>query len=78
VQKEIQCEERGQITVKGLAYPVATYRVIDAYDKLGAARKRFCEELPNLKLDLDVGSMSRDQREQALAILQKALDELSE
>ena len=78
VQNEIQCEERGQITVKGLAYPVATYRVVDTYDKLGASRKRICEEMPNLKLDLDLGSMSQDQREQALAILRNALNELSE
>jgi hypothetical protein len=33
--------------------------------------------MPNLKLDLDVASMSPNQREQAAAILRKALDKLS-
>jgi class 3 adenylate cyclase len=78
VQSEIHCEERGQISVKGLAYPVATYRVVESYDALGATRQLVREEMPNLKLDLDVASMSPNQREQAAAILRKALDKLSE
>jgi len=77
VQNEIQCEECGQITVKGLAYPVVTYRVVAAYDTHGAIRRRIREEMPNLRLDLDVDSMSLAQRKQALSILRKALDELS-
>ena len=28
VKDEIYCEERGPIRVKGIAYPIATYRVI--------------------------------------------------
>jgi class 3 adenylate cyclase/HAMP domain-containing protein len=78
VQSEIHCEERGRISVKGLAYPAATYRVVDSYEALGSARQPIREEMPNLRLDLDVTSMSPGQREQAAAILRKALDELSE
>jgi len=78
VRSEIHCEECGQIAVKGLAYPVATYRVVDSYEALGAAQQLMREEMPNLRLDLDVNSMSSDQREQAAAILQKALKKLSD
>jgi class 3 adenylate cyclase len=77
VQGEIHCEEHGQITVKGLAYPVATHLVVDTYDALGATRRLMREEMPNLRLDLDMDSMSPDERSAAVEILQKALDELS-
>jgi adenylate cyclase len=78
VRKEIHCEEHGELAVKGLAYPVATYRVIDSHAKLGAARRRIHEESPNLKLDIELDSMSPDQRRQAAEILRRALDNLSE
>ena len=29
VKDEIQCEEQGHIRVKGIAYPITTYRVVD-------------------------------------------------
>jgi len=77
VRSEIRCEEHGQITVKGLAYPVATYRVVDSYQALRLSRRLMREEMPNLTLDLDVSSMSPNQRAEAAAILRKALDELS-
>jgi PAS domain S-box-containing protein len=77
VQDEILCEERGQIAVKGLAYPVATFVVMDSYDKVGATRRLMREETPNLKLDIDFDSMSTDQRKQAAEILHRALDQLS-
>jgi class 3 adenylate cyclase/phosphoglycerate-specific signal transduction histidine kinase len=32
VRDRIHCEERGNILVKGIAYPVATYQVVDAYE----------------------------------------------
>ncbi|MXN67181.1 GAF domain-containing protein [Stappia sp. GBMRC 2046] len=77
VKNEIHCEERGHITVKGLAYPVMTYRVVDSYEALGTSGRQLREEMPNMRLDLDAGLMSPDQRAQATAILKKALDELS-
>jgi class 3 adenylate cyclase len=29
VKDEIVCEERGEVRVKGISYPVATYEVVD-------------------------------------------------
>jgi len=36
VKDEIACEERGELRVKGIAYPVRTYQVIDFHEKKDA------------------------------------------
>jgi class 3 adenylate cyclase/HAMP domain-containing protein len=77
VKDEIHCQEHGEVSVKGLAYPVTSYLVIDAFDNVGAAHRPLREETANLKLDIDINSMSMDQRKQAVDILQRALDRLS-
>jgi len=78
VRDEIACEERGEITVKGIAYPVATYQVVDAYERLDERSQRIREDHPNLKLNLDPDAMSADERDQAAAILRRALDRVSD
>ncbi len=77
VKDKIQCEERGHIDVKGIAYPVATYEVIDTYDSLGKERQFIHEDHPNLNLNLDLDAMSAEERSEAAAILRRALDRLS-
>jgi class 3 adenylate cyclase len=78
VKAEVACEKRGEVEVKGIAYPVATYSIADADDSMGAAKRLMREEIPHLKLHLDIDSMSLGQRERAAAILRKALESLSE
>jgi class 3 adenylate cyclase/phosphoglycerate-specific signal transduction histidine kinase len=77
VRDRIQCEERGHISVKGIAHPVSTYQVVDTYEHLAAERGLIHEERPSLRLDLDLDAMSADDRSQAAAVLQDALDRLS-
>jgi adenylate cyclase len=77
VRQRIHCEERGEISVKGIAYPVATYQVVDTYENLGAERGFIHEERPSLRLDLDLDAMSADDRSLAAAVLREALDRLS-
>ncbi len=74
VREEISCEEKGTIQVKGIAYPVAIYKVLDAYDTLGRQRRRLHEELPNVKLDMDLDAMAPEERRQAEKVLRQALD----
>jgi hypothetical protein len=74
---QIHCEERGHIEVKGIAYPVATYQVMDTYENLGRDRKHLRKDHPNVKLDLDLDAMSADDRGTAAAILRWGLDHLS-
>ena len=77
VRLRIHCEERGRISVKGIAHPVATYQVVDSYENVSAARGFIHEEGPNLKLDLDLNVMSDDDRSHAVDVLTKALQRLS-
>ncbi len=74
---EIHCEEHGQIKVKGIAYPVATYVAVESYDNLDRERQLIREDYPNLKLNLDLDTMSLDERSEAAAVLRRALDRLS-
>ena len=76
VRHRIHCEERGHISVRGIAYPVATYQVIDSYENLGRERLIVHEERPNLRLDLDLDAMSADDRAHAAAVLREALQRL--
>ena len=73
VRDRIHCEERGNISVKGIAYPVATYQVVDTYENLAEERVLIHEERPSLRLDLDLDAMSADDRGHAAAVLREAL-----
>jgi class 3 adenylate cyclase len=71
VRSRIHCEERGRISVKGIAYPVATYQVVDTYENVSAVRSFIHEERPSLRLDVDLDAMSADDRIHAAAVLQR-------
>ncbi len=77
VKDKIHCQEHGEVSVKGLAYPVTSYQVVDTFDNIDATDRPLREETANLKLDIDFNSMSKDQKKRAADILQRALDRLS-
>jgi class 3 adenylate cyclase/HAMP domain-containing protein len=77
VRDEIRCEERGEIDVKGIAYPVATYVILDADDGSGIRSQVIREDHPNLKLNLDLEAMSANERKDMAAVLQDVLARLS-
>ncbi len=72
VKDRIACEERGRVQVKGIAQPVATYSV--------AGQKQ--DDAPtgteHLRLELDAGRMSVDERKAAAEALRRALVQLEE
>jgi class 3 adenylate cyclase/HAMP domain-containing protein len=78
VKDEFLCERRGETEVKGIAYPVATYQVMHSRKALAGQRNRFREDRPNVRLDLDLKSMSADDRSSTAAVLRQALDFLSQ
>jgi hypothetical protein len=78
VKNAIQCEEDDTIKVKGIAYPVATYKVLDSYQNLGRERRHLRENHPNVKLDIDLEAMTEEDRHQAVNILNHALDLVSD
>jgi class 3 adenylate cyclase len=73
VKDEIVCEEHGRLQVRGIAYPISTYRVIELAGADGS-RNHVRTELPHLQLKLDVDRMSPEQRAEAAAVLADALD----
>jgi hypothetical protein len=76
VKDTIDCEELGRVRVKGLAYPVATYRVIDLRANLGAACRTIRTELPHLKIEAEPALMSDEERNQAVEAVSEVLDRL--
>ena len=77
VRDEIHCEEHGAIQVRGIAYPVTSYRVIDLKANLAAGDVAIRTQLPHLRLELEPHKMSADERGQAAAALRQALDRVS-
>ena len=77
VKDVICCEEHGHIDVKGIAYPVATYRVVDLFENLGEADQPIHVTLPHLQLDVDVTLMSADEQQAAAEVLREAAQRLS-
>jgi adenylate cyclase len=77
VKDQIYCEEHGHIEVKGIAYPVATYRVIDLYENLGEGNQTIRAKLPHFQLDVDITLMSAEEQRKAAAVLLEAAERLS-
>src|SRR6516165_10594797 len=76
VRDEIHCEEHGSFRVKGIAYPVTTYRVVDLKSNLPGVEFPVQTQLPHQKLELEPQLMSDDERAQAESALRQALDRL--
>src|SRR6187200_2323556 len=58
VKDAIDCVELGHVQVKGIAYPVATYRVIDLRANLAAADGAVRTQLPHFRLEAEPELMS--------------------
>jgi PAS domain S-box-containing protein len=78
VTDDVLCKPRGEISVKGLAYPVSTYQVVDLYENLDDKYVQFSEKAPNLSIDINASAMTREQREQASDVLHRALKSIDE
>ena len=76
VKDEIHCIDRGKIKVKGIAYPVAVYQVVDSYENLGKRRDAIRIDRPNFKLDIDLENMPGNQVGQVKKILRETLARL--
>ncbi len=77
VKDQIYCEEQAQIKVKGIAHPVATYRVVDLYENLNKDHQIVRTKMPHFQLDADINLMSAEQRREAAEILLEVAARLS-
>lgn len=76
VKDLIHCEETGRVQIRGIAYPVATYRVVDFKANLTKSCNAIRTELPHLRLEAEPELMSNGEREVAITALRETLDRL--
>lgn len=76
VKDHMHCEEAGEVTVKGVAYPIVTYRVLGLAEASSKAETTVNVNLPNLQINADTSRMSDKEREDAARILQETLTRL--
>jgi len=58
VKDVIECEELGELRVRGIAYPIATFRVIDLKSNFTRAPQAIRIEQPHLRIETEPGLMS--------------------
>jgi hypothetical protein len=68
----------GEAMVKGIAYPVATYEVVDTYENLALERRHLTAAHAGIKLDLELNAMTGDQRRAAANLLDQAREMLGD
>ena len=73
VRDKILCEEYGETEVKGIAYPVTAYQVVDSYRTLGKGQNHFREKHSNVEVDLNLDAMTSEDRNRAEKVLRRAL-----
>ena len=78
VKDQIHCKACGEIEVKGIPYPVATYQVIDNLDQPGKERQQFFRSQRNVNLRLDLAKMTSDDKRVAIRLLHEGLDLLTD
>jgi class 3 adenylate cyclase len=73
VRDIVQCVEAGEVEVKGIAYPLAVFRVVDNYSNLGE-RRHMQEIQAHFSVEIDLDRMSTEDRENALEVLKSAMN----
>ncbi len=73
VRDQIRCEEHGEVEVKGIAYPVATYKVVDTLEALKRQTHQFLETHSHMTVDFDLNRMNSDELDRTQKTLENAL-----
>ena len=73
VNDEIDCMEMGTVDIHGMAYPVETFKVIGLVEKEPSINRVVQADLPSMKLEADLDRMTKEERDEALQILQEAI-----
>lgn len=76
VKDVVACKPRNRISVKGMAYPVMTYCVIDLIETLEAEREHMAAEFEGFALNIDFEKLNKADKLYALEMLQKAASRL--
>ena len=76
VKDEIACKPKNEITVKGIAYPIMTYGVIDLLEMLEKEREHIKARLKGFNLTIDLDKLNYADKLYAKEMLQKAMARL--
>ena len=78
VKDVVECHLVGQIEAKGFSEPVSTHRVIDLYENLADGMQPIRADLTHVRLDIDVGAMTLEERQEAVTVLRDAIERLKQ
>jgi len=78
VKDLVLCEEQDEIAVKGVAHPVATYKVVDFHSNLSDDNQPIRAKLPHFQLDVEVAMLSFEEQREVTAMLLDAVERLSD
>ena len=76
VKDEVACQPKSEITVKGIAYPVMTYGVIDLLETLEKEREHIKARLKGFNLSIDFDKLNYADKLYAKEMLRKAMAKL--
>jgi PAS domain S-box-containing protein len=76
IKDEIACKPKQEITVKGIAYPIMTYSVVDLIETLEKEREHIQAHLKGFNLSIDFERLNYSDKLYAREMLQKAISKL--
>lgn len=76
IKDVVQCEPNEKITVKGIAYPIMTYAVVDLIEKIQEEQEHIKAQLKGFKLAIDFQKLNYTDKLYAREMLEKAMSQL--
>jgi len=76
IKDEIMCEPNKEITVKGIAYPIMTYKVIDLFQVIEREKERIKAKMTGFNLSVDYNKLKETDRTYVREMLEKAISKL--
>ena len=76
IKDVIACQPKKEITVKGIAYPIMTYSVLDTVETLKKEREHLQAQLSGFNLSIDFDKLDYADKLYAREMLQKAISKL--
>ena len=76
IKDVIACKPREQISVKGIAYPIMTYSVVDLIETIKQEREHIKAHLKGFSLNVDFDKLAYSDKLYAREMLQKAIAKL--
>jgi PAS domain S-box-containing protein len=76
IKDVIQCEPNDKITVKGIAYPIVTYTVLDLIETIQEEQEHINAQLKGFNLSIDFQKLNYTDKLYAREMLEKAMSQL--